>query len=136
VYTQFYIRMAIPFQRVLRYPLLHVHSSIAPEIPLTIRIRPALTKPTHGGFVPSRSCAPHMNDGESILRVSSPTLPCLNFSRCSYGCDAGVLDIYPSHYPLMCQFPSENTPNSCNTLQIFCLEVLISPQAQSSSRSA
>jgi len=33
------------------------------------------------------------------------------------------------------QVPSENTPNSCNTLQIFCLEDLISAQAQSSSRS-
>jgi len=28
---------------------------------------------------------------------------------------------------LMCQFPSENASNSCNPLQILCLEVFISP---------
>jgi hypothetical protein len=30
------------------------------------------------------------------------------------------------YYPLMCKFPSENASNSCNPLQISCLEVFIS----------
>jgi hypothetical protein len=34
-----------------------------------------------------------------------------------------------THYSLMCQFPSENAPNSCNPLQIFRLEVFISPKS-------
>lgn len=45
------------------------------------------------------------------------------------GGDAVVLDTYHHVYYFRCHFPSENTPNSCNPLQIFDLEVLISLQS-------
>jgi len=60
-----------------------------------------------------------MNDGESVLGVNERSLPCLNFLRYFICGDAGALDThYQTLYSLMCRFPSENPPNSCNPLQI------------------
>ena len=36
---------------------------------------------------------------------------------------------WATYYHFRCHAPSENTPNSCNTLQIFGLDVLISLQS-------
>lgn len=96
-----------------RYPL-QPSAMIAPEILLAIRMRPALPKRIHGGFVPSDHVFTYERRRVHLEPGEQNDLPCLKFSRRSYGCDAGVLDTHLSYYPLMCQFPSENAPNSCN----------------------